>query len=64
MSSNPTPTQIKQTRKQAGLSVPQAAKLMDVTRMTIYNWENGTHPMKPRDFEYLQMKISLLIPAS
>ena len=58
MSSNPTPTQIQQTRALAGLSVPQAAKLLDVTRMTVYNWENGAHPMKPRDFEYLQIKLS------
>ncbi len=55
-----SPNQIKQTRENAGLSVQQMADVMGVTRMTIYSWENGTHPIKPRDFEYMQMKIKLL----
>jgi len=54
-----TPTQIKATRLDAGLSVVALAELMGVSRQTVHNWENGTHPMKPRDFEYLEMKLSL-----
>jgi len=51
---NPTPKQIRQVRGK--LSVIQIAELMDVTRMTVYNWLNGSHPMKARDFEYLKLK--------
>lgn len=57
---NPTPDQIKETRLAAGLSVLEMAKLMDVTRMTIYSWENGRHPMKGRDFEYMKLKLARL----
>ena len=54
---NPTPTQIRQARLTAGLSIAKMAEIMGVTRQTIYNWEDGTHPMKPRDFEYMQIKL-------
>jgi len=56
----PAPEQIKQTRLTAGLSMAQAAELMGCTRMTVFNWENGTHPMIPRDFEYMQMKLAII----
>lgn len=56
MSSNAAKT--KQARVKAGLSVQQMADLMGVTRMTVYSWENGTHPIKPRDLEYMQIKLS------
>lgn len=55
---NPTTNQIKQTRKDAGLSKIALAELMQVSRMTVHNWENGIHPMKPRDWEYLQIKLN------
>jgi len=55
---NPTPQQIKQARESAGLSVIQVAKIMGTNRQTVYNWEAGTHKMRPRDFEYLQMKLT------
>ena len=49
----PTPAQIKQTRLAAGLTVITSAKLMGVTRRTIYSWEDGTHGMKPRLYEHM-----------
>lgn len=54
---NPTPTQIKQTRLDAGLSVVAMAEIMGTTRKTVHAWESGMHSMKPRDFEYMQIKI-------
>lgn len=57
---NPTPQQIRQTRKNAGLSMAEVADLMGVTRMTVHNWESGKHPMKPRDFEYLKWRLFLV----
>lgn len=56
---NPTPEQIKETRLAAGLSIIEMAKLMGVTRMTIYSWENGRHPMKERDYEYMILKLDI-----
>ncbi len=55
---NPAPTQIKQTRLNAGLTITATAKLIGVSRQTVHNWESGKHPMLPRDFEYLQIKLS------
>lgn len=54
---NPHPQEIRRTREQAGLSVQQMADLIGVTRMSVYNWEGGVHPMKPRDYDYLLLKI-------
>ena len=56
----PNPVNILQTRKRAGLTMQGLADLMGVTRMTVYNWENGRHPMKGRDFEYMQMKLAII----
>jgi len=55
---NPTPEQIKQTRIDARLTVTATAKIMGTSRKTVHCWENGTHPMKPRDFEYMLMKLA------
>ena len=55
---HPTPQQIRQAREKAGLSVIQMAEIMQVTPMTVYNWERGQHKMTPRDFEYMQIKLS------
>jgi len=53
-----SPTQIKQTRLDAGLSMADLAELIGVTRMTIHSWESGRHPIKPRDFDYMQIKLT------
>lgn len=34
-------TTFKQARQKAGLSAAEAAELLNVTRMTIHNWESG-----------------------
>jgi len=57
----PAPAEIKQTRIDAGLTVVATAKIMRVTRKTVHAWESGMHPMKSRDFEYLQIKIAELL---
>ncbi len=55
---SPTTQQIRQARLNAGLSVAGLAKLIGVTRMSVHNWEAGVHPMKPRDFDYMKIKIN------
>ena len=53
-----TPGNILFARQKAGLTMKALADLMQVSRMTVHNWENGIHPMKARDWEYLQIKLN------
>jgi len=53
-----TPTQIKATRLNAGLSVVAMAALMGVSRQTVHSWENGNHPINPRDWAYMLSKVA------
>ena len=53
-----TPANIIFARQKAGLTMKSLAELMQVSRMTIHNWEVGNHPMKARDWEYLQIKLN------
>lgn len=55
------PTQIKQARLTAGLSIVSMAKIMGCSRQTVHNWESGKHPMLARDFEYMEMKLALRV---
>jgi len=54
----PTPRQVRTTRRHARLTVIEVAELLEVTRRTVYSWENGTHPMRPCLYNYLLLKLS------
>lgn len=45
MASNMTPTELRTTRKQLGLSQAGLASLLDVDVMTISRWERGVQPI-------------------
>ena len=42
---NPTPTQIKQARQQAGLTQQAASDLLSVSIKTVQSWEGGWRNM-------------------
>ena len=44
---------------EAGLNITRFAELMGVTRMSVYNWEHGVHPMKARDYEYFLFVLAV-----
>lgn len=54
----PAPGWIKGTRKKFGLTQAELATLLRVSRQTVINWESGKHPMKPRDYDYMKMKLT------
>ena len=54
---NPTPKKIKAARIKAGLSVMEMVALMGRTKKTIYNWEDGTHPMREQEYAHMLNKI-------
>ena len=53
----PQPRHIKRWRERFGLSRAELGRLMGVSRMTVYNWEHGVHPMKPATHEYMMLKL-------
>ena len=53
----PTPQQLKQTRKEAGLTQTQAADVLNKTLRTWQYWESGTVPMDPNLYELFIMKL-------
>lgn len=58
---NPTPTQIKQSRLEAGLTQKQAAKLVYSTTRTWQNWESTgpeNRKMHPAIYELFIIKVS------
>ena len=54
---NPTPEQIKQARKEAGLTQSCAAYLVYVDLRTWQRWEEGSRKMNPSFFEIFNIKI-------
>jgi len=55
---NPTPTQIKDTRSDAGLTQAQAAKLCHVTLAGFQHWEYGVRKMSPSTWELFKIKAA------
>ena len=53
---NPTPTQIKQARTQAGLTQQAAADLVGVSIKTVQSWEGGWRTISPPTWELFKMK--------
>jgi putative transcriptional regulator len=54
---SPSPEQIKQARKDAGLTQSQAASLIYSKLRTWQHWETGDRPMHPGLFELFTLKI-------
>lgn len=54
---NPTKEQIKETRKQAGLTQQTAADKLGVTLRTWSYWETGGYKMRPQLWEYFNILI-------
>jgi len=53
----PTPSQIRTTRLAANLNQSDAARLLGVSRMTLYNYEAGRTEMRPQLYEYMVLKL-------
>lgn len=53
---SPTPLQIKQARKDAGLTQTNAAKLIYAECRTWQHWEKGDRAMHPAIFELFLIK--------
>jgi DNA (cytosine-5)-methyltransferase 1 len=54
----PTPQQIKQARKEAGLTQKQAGELVHVEVRTWQKWEYGERPMSAAVWELFNLKIN------
>lgn len=55
---NPSPKEIRDRRKSAGLTQLAAGRLVHVTSRTWQAWELGTHPMGLALWELFNLKIS------
>jgi len=58
--SNPTPVEVHQMRKDAGLTQPQAAAVVYTTVRSWQNWESGEKRMHPGLFELFKLKTQLI----
>ena len=56
---NPTPEQIKQARKEAGLTQSQAASLIYSELRTWQHWEKGDRDMHQALFELFTIKAAM-----
>jgi len=54
----PTPLQIRTLREQAGTTQVELAEILDVSRQTISNWENGHTNMRAIVFAYMRHMLS------
>ena len=54
---NPTPEEIKQARKDAGLTQPQAAALLYKSCRAWQKWESGDARMDKAMFELFMIKV-------
>ncbi|GAB4181270.1 MAG: hypothetical protein Tsb002_01080 [Wenzhouxiangellaceae bacterium] len=54
---SPTPEQLKQFRKEAGITQKQAADLLYVSLRAYQYWEDGSREMIPALFELLRVKV-------
>jgi len=54
----PTPLQIRTLRTQAGISQAELARLLDVSRQTIINYENGHTNMRAIVFAYMRHALA------
>lgn len=53
----PTPEQVKQARKDAGLTQSAAGALVHVSERTWQKWEHGERHMSPAVWELFQIKV-------
>lgn len=54
---NPSPEEVKEARKNAGLTQPAAAELVYVKTITWKTWESGLYRMPPAAWELFQIKV-------
>lgn len=54
---SPSPTEIRQARKEAGLTQAQAAELIHSVQRTWYKWESGERTMHPAFWELFLIKV-------
>ncbi len=52
---------IKKARSQFGMNVSQFARLMGISRVTVYSWESGKTQPKDRDIDYLRLKLNEIV---
>lgn len=57
---NPTPTEIKQARLDAGLTQKQASELIYKNIRTWQQWEKGDREMDAAFFELFKIKTSMI----
>lgn len=53
---------LKQLRKSRGMTRVELAELMNVTKLTILNWEHGTHEIKGSNVKKLADHFNVSIP--
>ena len=53
---------LKQLRESKGMTRVELAELMDVTKLTILNWEHGTHEIKGSNAKKLADHFNVSIP--
>jgi len=53
---NPTQQQIKQARKESGLTQQEASKILGVSVKSWQSWEQGLRNMRPQMFELFLIK--------
>lgn len=53
---------LKQLRKSKGMTRVELAELMKVTKLTIFNWEHGTHEIKGSNVKKLADHFNVSIP--
>ena len=57
---NPTPEEIARTRKGAGLTQTEAARMVHAALVSWQQWEAGTRKMHPAFWELFQVKVDAL----
>lgn len=59
-SRNPTPSEIKEARAQAGITQEEAGKMLHTTVRVWQQWEAGDRRMHPAMWELFRIKAKLL----
>ena len=54
----PTPSQIRAIRQAAELTQRDLSRLLGVTRMTMYNYEQGRTAMRPEMYDYMIIRLT------
>lgn len=58
--SNPTPSEIKEARSQAGITQEQAGKMLHTTVRVWQQWEAGDRRMHPAFWELFRIKAGFI----